>query len=705
MTATDLQPQAGFRQPADLDGLAINTLRTLAIDAVQKAASGHAGMPMGMAPVGYTLWTRFLNYDPADPAWPNRDRFVLSAGHGSMLLYGLLHLAGVRAADQAGRPQSRPAVSLEDIKAFRELGSVCPGHPEYRITTGVECTTGPLGQGVGNSVGMAIAERWLEERFNQPELRLFDYRVYALCSDGDMMEGVSGEAASIAGHLKLSNLCWIYDDNSVTIEGYTSLAFSEDVVRRFQGYGWATLEVEDANDCEAFAAAVERFLGANDRPTLIRVKSIIGYGSPHKQGTAKAHSDPLGEEEVRLTKRAYGWPEDAQFLVPDGVRERFSSTIGERGRLLRSEWEALQRRYAMAEPALAEELRRLLAGELPAGWDSDIPSFPADAKGMATREASGKTLNAIAPRLPWLLGGSADLSPSTKTRLEFDGAGDLQPGSYGGRNLHFGVREHAMGAIANGMALSALRPYTGTFLIFSDYMRPPTRLAALMELPVVFVFSHDSIGLGQDGPTHQPIEQLAALRAIPHLMTVRPCDANETAEAWRVILAQTARPACLVLSRQALPTLDRSRFAPAAGLGRGAYVLADAAGGPPQVILMATGSEVSLCIDAYEQLTADGVPARVVSMPSWDLFEAQDEAYRASVLPPEVTARVAVEAASWLGWDRYVGGAGETIVMHGFGHSAPIQALQTEFGFTTEHVLEAARRQIAKSKPPVPDHS
>jgi transketolase len=683
-----------------IDQLGIDTIRTLTIDAVQKAQSGHPGTPMGMAPVGYTLWTRLLDYDPKDPTWPNRDRFVLSAGHASLLLYALLHLAGVEAVDGYGHPRGRPAVRLEDIENFRQLDSVCPGHPEDGVTTGVETTTGPLGQGAADSVGMAMAERWLDRRFNRPGLTLFDYRVYALCSDGDMMEGVSGEAASLAGHLKLSNLCWIYDDNTVTIEGHTDLAFSEDVVRRFQGYGWATLEVEDANDCDAFARAVEIFRTTSDRPTLIRVKSVIGYGSPHKQGTSKIHSDPLGDDEVRLTKRAYGWPEDAQFRVPEGVRERFDTTLGARGRRLRAAWETTLRRYGETEPALAEELRLMRLGALPQGWDKDIPAFPADAKGMASREASGKVLNAVAQRVPWLIGGSADLSPSTKTRLEFDGAGDFQPESYGGRNLHFGVREHAMGAVANGLALSGLRPYTGTFLIFSDYMRPPTRLAALMALPVVFVFSHDSISLGQDGPTHQPVEQLAALRAIPDMITLRPCDANETAEAWRTILAQNGKPACLVLSRQALPTLDRSRYAPANGLARGAYVLADnSVDGAPQLILMATGSEVSLCVAAYEQLIADGVRARVVSMPSWDLFEAQGEAYRHAVLPPQVTARVAVEAAAPLGWDRYVGSTGEVIAMRGFGSSAPAKDLQRRFGFTSEQVLAAARRQLAIEKP------
>ena len=696
-----LSPQEHEDHDTALDRLGVNTIRTLAIDAVEKAQSGHPGLPMGMAAVGYTLWTRFLRYDPDDPGWPNRDRFVLSAGHGSMLLYALLHLAGVKRLDAHGRPTADPAVSLDDIRQFRALDSVCAGHPEYRLTSGVETTTGPLGQGAANSVGMAMAERRLEAQFNRAEAPLFDFRVYALCSDGDMMEGVSGEAASLAGHLKLSNLCWIYDDNRVTIEGHTDLAFSEDVARRFQGYGWATLEVADANDCAALARAVETFLQTHDRPTLIRVRSVIGYGSPHKQGTSKIHSDPLGAEEVRLTKRAYGWPEDAQFLVPDGVVDRFSATFGERGRRLHGEWERALHRYRQADPQRADQLRLLQAGKLPEGWDSDIPTFQADAKGVATREASGKVLNAVAQRLPWLIGGSADLAPSTKTRLVFDDAGDFEADDYRGRNLHFGVREHAMGAIANGLALCKLRPYTGTFLIFSDYMRPPTRLAALMELPVVFVFSHDSISLGEDGPTHQPIEQLAALRAIPGLITLRPCDANETAEAWRVILGQSERPACLVLTRQALPVLDRTRYGAAAGLARGAYVLADNECCPPEIILLATGSEVSLCVEAYERLVADGVRARVVSMPSWELFEDQDEGYRHAVLPPEVSARVAVEEAAALGWDRYAGPTGEIICMRSFGASAPIGAVQAKFGFTAEHVLAAARRQLAQGKDPI----
>jgi len=683
---------------ADIDSLAIDTIRTLAIDAVQKADSGHAGAPMAMAPIGWTLWKRYLRYDPAEPAWPGRDRFVLSAGHGSMLLYALLFLAGVRRLDGHGKPTAKAAVSLKDIEDFRELGSVTAGHPEYGHTTGVEVTTGPLGQGVANSVGMAMSERWLATRYNQPGARLFDYNIYALCSDGDMMEGVASEAASMAGHLKLSNLCWIYDDNTVTIEGHTELAFNEDVAERFRAYGWATHQVDDANDCEAFARAIESFLATDDRPTLIVVKSVIGYGSPHKQGTSKAHSDPLGVDEVKLTKEAYGWPADAKFRVPAAVKENLGQALADRGGKLSAAWREGVKKLGKESPGLAAELAAMWASKLPKGWDADIPDFPPDAKGIATREASGKVLNAVAPNLPWLIGGSADLSPSTKTRLEFAGAGDFEPRGYGGRNLHFGIREHVMGSIANGMAVSRLRPYTGTFLIFSDYMRPPTRLAALMKLPVIFVFSHDSIGLGQDGPTHQPIEQLAALRAIPGMLVLRPADANETAEAWRVILAQTDRPACLILSRQAMPTLDRTKYAPAKGLAKGGYVVAGNPAATPDVILVATGSEVGLAIEAHEKLTAEGIASRVVSMPSFELFEEQDKTYRDKVLPPAVTARVTVEAAAPLGWDRYAGPTGEIIAMRSFGASAPIGPVMKHFGFTADHVHRAARRQIGKAR-------
>jgi transketolase len=679
---------------AKLDQLVINTIRTLTIDAVEKADSGHAGLPMGMAPVAYTLWQRFLRYDPADPLWPNRDRFVLSAGHGSMLLYALLHLAQVQRADKEGRPLDQPAVSMDDIKSFRELGSVCAGHPEHGLTTGVETTTGPLGQGAGNSVGMAIAGLWLAARYNRPGRKLFDYDVYALCSDGDMMEGVASEAASVAGHLRLSNLCWIYDDNTVTIEGHTELAFSEDIAERFRGYGWSTLRVDDANDCEAVARAIDTFKATDDRPTLIVVKSVIGYGSPNRQGTSKIHSDPLGPEEIKLTKAAYGWPVDAQFLVPDGVYDHFGGALRERAGKLRASWQASFDAYAGEHAVEADDLKTMWAGHLPEGWDADIPSFAADPKGMATRDASAKVLNAIAPHYPWLLGGAADLAPSTKTHLSFEDAGDFEFRSYGGRNMHFGVREHAMGAIANGLVLSKLRPFTATFLIFSDYMRPPMRLAALMEVPTVFAFTHDSIGLGQDGPTHQSIEQLAGLRAIPGMRLFRPADANETAEAYRAILSETEKPCILVLTRQALPILDRNQYAAAAGVARGAYVLAGDPKETPQVILLATGSEVSLAVEAFERLTKDGVKARVVSMPSWDLFEEQDKGYRDAVLPPSVTARVSVEAAAPLGWDRYVGHAGEIIAMHSFGASAPIGPVMKKFGFTADHVYEAARRQI-----------
>lgn len=677
------------------DQLAISAIRTLAIDAVEAAQSGHAGLPMGMAPVAYTLWRRHLRYDVRDPNWANRDRFVLSAGHGCMLLYALLHLSGVEALDAKG--ERRPAVTLDDIKRFRQLGSFCPGHPEYGHTAGVEATTGPLGQGVGDSVGMAIAQRWLAQRFNRPGFALFDYDVYALASDGDLMEGVASEAASLAGHLQLSNLCWIYDDNRVTIEGPTDLAFSEDVALRFRSYGWSILDVTDANDCEAMDRALDTFTSTSDRPTLIRVRSVIGYGSPHKQGTAKIHSDPLGVEEVALTKRAYGWPEDSQFFVPDAVRERFDLTLGERGLNLHTEWRAHLIAYEKAFPELGAALRQLQSGLPPEGWDRDIPSFPADAKGVASRDAFGKVLNAIGPHWPWVVGGAADLAPSTKTRLAFDGAGDLQASNAGGRNMHFGVREHAMGAIANGLALSKLRPYTGTFLVFSDYMRPSMRLAAMMDLPVVFVFTHDSIGLGQDGPTHQPVEQLAALRAMPGMSVLRPCDANETAEACRIAFARNNGPTSLILSRQKLATLDRTLYNAASGLARGAYVLADGGDGVPELILIGTGSEVALCIAAYERLRSEGVNARVVSMPSWDVFEAQDVTYREEVLPRQVGARVIVEAGAALGWDRYAGPDGEILAMRTFGASAPIAALDEAFGFTPDHVYRAARRQLART--------
>ncbi len=678
------------------DQLCINTIRTLAMDAVQQANSGHPGTPMALAPVGYTLWKQFLRYHPEHPDWPNRDRFVLSVGHASMLLYSLLHLSGVIEIDEHGKPSGQPAVSLEDIKQFRQLDSKTPGHPEYRMTTGVETTTGPLGQGCANSVGMAMAERWLGERFNAPERTLFDYSVYVLCGDGDMMEGVTSEAASMAGHLKLANLCWIYDNNTISIEGHTELAFSEDVQTRFEGYGWNTLHVADANDTEALARALEVFKRTDDAPTLIVVDSVIGYGSPHKHNTAAAHGEPLGEDEIKLTKKAYGWDENAQFLVPDDARTWLRDALVERGASDYEGWQAALNQLETQQPELANELQRMRAGEMPKQWQDDLQTFDADAKGIASRASGGKVLNAFAAKIPWLLGGSADLSPSTKTNLTFDGAGSFSADNYSGRNLHFGIREHAMGSIANGMALSYVRPYTSTFLVFSDYMKPPIRLASIMELPVIFVFTHDSIGVGEDGPTHQPIEQLTQLRATPGLLTLRPGDANETAQAWKIALAQTSRPSCIVLSRQPLPTLDRSQYSSAEGLTKGAYVLADAKDGEPEVILIATGSEVGLVVQAFEQLKAQGVAARVVSMPSWELFEDQDQAYRDSVLPPAVTARVAVEQAGPLGWDRYVGNTGAKVTMTTFGASAPIDKLQARFGFTVENIVKLAKEQMGR---------
>ncbi len=652
---------------------------------------------MALAPVIYTLWRDFLRYDPEDPIWLNRDRFILSNGHASMMLYATLHLAGVKAVNAAHKILDQPAVSLDDIKAFRQLDSRCPGHPEHHITTGVEATTGPLGQGCGMSVGMAMGERWLAQHFNRPAVEIIDYDVYVICSDGDMMEGVSNEAASLAGHLMLGNLCWIYDSNQVTIEGHTDLAFSDEVATRFRAYGWNVQHVGDANDTERMAEALKKFKDFRDAPTLIIVESHIGYGAPHKHDTSAAHGEPLGVEEVRLAKRAYGWPEDSSFLVPDGVREHFHDGVGRRGSELRLSWLERIQAYREKYPELAARLDQMQRGELPKGWDSDLPTFAPDAKGLATRESSGKALNAIAAHFPWLLGGAADLAPSTKTNLTFEGAGEFEAGHYGGRNLHFGIREHAMGAVLNGLALSKLRVYGSTFLIFSDYMKPAIRLSALMGLPVITIFTHDSIGLGEDGPTHQPIEQLVGLRAIPGLVVLRPADANEAVEAWRVAIRQT-QPVCLALSRQKLPTIDRTRYASAEGVARGAYVLADARqGSPPEVILIGTGSEVALCLQAFEQLEGEGICARVVSMPSWELFEQQDQAYRDAVLPPEISARVSVEAGSTIGWDRYVGATGEKIGMHGFGASAPIADLLKKFGFTREAVLAAARRQLARA--------
>jgi len=681
-----------------IDTLSINTIRTLAIDAVQKANSGHPGAPMGFAPVAYCLWQQFLRYDPANPTWPNRDRFVLSDGHASMLLYAMLYLSEVRGVNPEYETIGQFAVTLDDIKQFRQIDSKTPGHPEYRHTAGVETTTGPLGQGIGNTVGMAIAANWLAANFNRPGFEIFNYNVYAFCSDGDLMEGVGSEAASLAGHLKLPNLCWTYDNNHVTLDGPADMSFSEDVGERFRGYGWNVLHVTDANDLNALAKAYNTFLQTNDRPTLIIVNSHIGYGSPHKQDTNEAHGEPLGEEEVRLTKQNYGWPEDAKFLVPDGVLENFRQGIGKRGNDLQQKWQASFAEYSKKFPELADQINRMQHRELPDGWDKNLPTFPADAKGMATRDSSGKVLNVLAQNMPWLMGGSADLSTSDRTRLKFEGAGDFQPGSYSGRNLHFGIREHAMAGALNGMAVSKIRPYGGTFFNFSDYMKPAVRLAALMQIPSIFIYTHDSIGLGEDGPTHQPIEQLAMLRAVPGLLLLRPADANEVVEAWRVVMQRKHEPAALVLSRQPLPTFDRSKYAPASGVAKGAYVLADAPDGKPEVILMATGSEVSLCVTAYEQLKSEGVKARVVSMPSWGIFETQSDEYKRQVLPPAVKARVSVEAAATFGWSQYVGPTGKMIGMHSFGASAPIKDVLKKFGFTTEKVVEAAREAIALSK-------
>ena len=683
--------------PSQLDTLCINTIRTLSIDAVQKANSGHPGAPMALAPVAYTLWQQFLRYDPRDPIWPDRDRFVLSNGHASMLLYSLLYLTEVRAVDPQYEVLGEPAVSLDDIKHFRQVNSKTPGHPEYRLTSGIETTTGPLGQGVGNSVGMAIAGEWLMARYNRPGLEIFDYNIYCFCGDGDMQEGVGSEAASLAGHLRLPNLCWIYDNNRVTLDGPAAWSMSEDVAERFRAYHWNVCHIDDANDLAATARAYRQFLETRDRPTLIIVDTHIGYGSPHKQDTNAAHGEPLGADEVKLVKRFYGWPEDANFLVPDGVMEHFREGIGQRGRELHERWAKLFEEYKKKYPVEADELNRMQSGKLPDGWDKNLSSFPADAKGIATRESSGKVLNVIAQNVPWLIGGSADLDTSTKTHLKFAGAGEFQAGSYAGRNIHFGVREHAMGSIANGLAVSKLRPFTATFFTFSDYMKPAIRLAAIMEVPVVFIFTHDSIGLGEDGPTHQPIEQLASLRAVPGLVVLRPADANEVVEAWKVIAQLNHQPAALVLTRQAVPTFDRAKYAPAAGLAQGAYVLADAPAGKPQVILIATGSEVSICVDAYEKLQGEGIQVRVVSMPSWDIFEHQPREYREQVLPPDVKARIAVEQASTFGWSQYVGSEGVVLGMHTFGASAPLKELQKKFGFMPEKVIEAVRELVRRS--------
>ncbi|HET6495869.1 MAG TPA: transketolase, partial [Thermoleophilia bacterium] len=678
----------------DIGQRVVNTIRTLAVDAIQQANSGHPGTPLDAAPTAYTLWRRFLRYDPRDPHWPNRDCFVLSSGHASMLLYGLIHLAGIRAADPSYDVLDRDAVTLNDIETFRQANSRCPGHPERGWTSGVETTTGPLGQGVATSVGIAIAGSWLAATYNRPGFELFDFNVYALCGDGDMMEGVSSEAASLAGHLRLSSLCWIYDSNRITIEGSTDLAFTEDVAARFAGYGWNVLRVAHPDDAEPLSRAYQAFLDTPDRPTLIVVHSHIGYGSPHKQDSPAAHGEPLGVDEVRLVKEAFGFSPDESFVVPDGVREHLAATFGRRGAESHDEWDRIFARYRDQYPSPADELERMWHGDLPAGWEAALPTFAPDAKGISTRDASGKALNALAEKVPWLVGGAADLAPSTKTRLAFEADGDFEPeelgGDYGGRNLHFGVREHAMVAAVSGMTLPGLRAFGWGFLIFTDYARGAIRLSSLMDLPVIHIWTHDSISVGEDGPTHQPIEQLVSLRAVPGMVVIRPANANEMVEAYRVVMNLKDRPAAIIGGRQPLPVLDRHVYAPAAGLAKGAYVLADAADGRPDVILIGTGSEVHLCLEARERLAQEGVTARVVSMPSWELFDEQDQAYRDSVLPPGVTARVSVEEASPIGWDRYVGSDGAVLGMRCFGMSAPMKTVAEHFGFTAEAVVAAA---------------
>jgi transketolase len=676
--------------------LSINTIRTLSIDAVQQAKSGHPGTPMALAPLVYTIWNRVMNFDPQDPIWPNRDRFVLSNGHASMLLWSILHLTQVQAVNAEYERLGQPSVTLDDIRRFRQLDSKAPGHPEYHWVSGVETTTGPLGQGVATSVGMALAQKWLANNYNRPGFDIFDYKIYTVCGDGCMMEGVGSEAASLAAHLGLDNLCWVWDNNHITIEGNTSITFTEDVAARFLAYGWNVLRVGDANDVDRIEHALDVFRQTKGRPTFIVLDSHIGYGSPHKQDTSAAHGEPLGDDEVRLVKRAYGWPEDAKFLVPDGVYEHFAAGIGKRGRDDRQKWMQLFTAYREKYPELATEIEQMQKRELPAGWNRNLPVFPADPKGIAGREASGKVLNVLAQNIPWFLGGSADLAPSNKTTLTYEGAGNFQAATPGGKNLHYGIREHAMGAIVNGMSLSKLRSFGATFFIFSDYARPAIRLAALMELPVIFAFTHDAMGDGEDGPTHQPVEHLASLRAIPGLVTLRPADANEVVEAYRYVVQLRHQPAVLALSRQPLPTFDRSKYAAASGVSKGAYVLADTPGGKPDVILIASGSEVSLAVEAHEKLRADGIRSRVVSMPSWDIFEHQTQEYRDSVLPSDVTARVAIEQASTFGWERYVGLTGRVIGMHTFGASAPLKELQKKFGFEPYEIVAAAKEQIGR---------
>ncbi|WP_153558406.1 transketolase [Roseimaritima sediminicola] len=677
----------------DIEKAAIDTIRSLSMDAVQTANSGHPGTPMALAPVAYQVFNDAMRYDPADPQWPNRDRFVLSCGHASMLLYSVLHLIGVKATDAEGKPTDKPAVSLDDIRKFRQIDSPCAGHPEYGFAAGIETTTGPLGQGVANSVGMAMASKWLAARYNTDSHTLFDYDVYSLCSDGDLMEGISSEAASMAGHLKLSNLCWLYDDNNITIEGDTDLAFSEDVGRRFEGLGWNVVHVDDANDTAKLGEALQQFKACDDRPTLIVVRSIIGYGAPNKQNTHGAHGAPLGWDEVALAKASYGLPENEKFFVPEGVREHFDDNIGKRGAAASADWKQVWSQYQQDHADKAAELKTMFAGELPEGWDSEIPTFEASEKGDATRNSSGKVLNAIAAKVPFMIGGSADLAPSTKTLLNFEDAGHFLPGNPGGRNLHFGIREHAMAAVCNGLSLSGLRAYGATFFVFTDYMRASMRLSAIMHQPVWYVLTHDSIGVGEDGPTHQPVEHLSACRAIPGLNVFRPGDANEVAACYRAAMQISDQPSAFVLSRQNMATLCRDKYAAADGCAKGGYVLADCEG-QPDVILMGTGSELSLCVEAYERLTADGVKARVVSMPCHELFEQQDEAYRNAVLPPACTARVAVEAGIRQSWDRYLGFEGRFVGMKGYGASGPFDAVYSKFNITTDAVVTAAKESV-----------
>ena len=674
----------------NIETQAVNTIRCLAMDGVQAANSGHPGTPMALAPVTYCIWNGNMQYDPQHPSWPARDRFVLSCGHASMLLYSIIHCAGVAAVDADGEPTGQPSLTLDNLKNFRQMDSPCAGHPEYGEAAGIETTTGPLGQGVGNSVGMAIAAKHFAATYNRPGHELFEYDTYALCSDGDVMEGISCEAASIAGHLKLSNLCWIYDDNNITIEGDTDLAFTEDVAARFEALGWNTVTVTDANDLSAINAAIEKFKKCNDRPTLIVLKSIIAWGSPNKANTHGAHGAPLGDEEISLTKAAYGWP-DEKFLVPDEVRKHFDEGIGKRGAAAYADWQDKFAAYKSAHPAEAAELESVWSGKLPKNWDAGIPEFPADEKGMATRVSSGKVINGIAENLPWFIGGSADLAPSTMTLNNHDDAGHFGPANYGGKNFHFGIREHGMASACNGMSLSGLRPYCATFFIFTDYLRPSLRLSSIMHQGVTYVMTHDSIGVGEDGPTHQPVEHLAACRAIPGVIVLRPADANEVAYAYRAAINSTDHPTVMVCTRQNLPTLDRTKFGSAEGVLKGGYVLAETGSGEPDVIIMASGSEVQVCLDGWDEIAKISGNVRLVSMPSCELFDAQDKAYRDSVLPPGCTKRIAVEAGIRQSWDKYLGLDGVFIGMNSFGASAPATQLYEHFGITGAKVAEAAK--------------